>query len=49
MAEQIIRDDSISDRNSHKAIVTDKLEKQVVPEKEKKDRKGSRKSFSYEA
>jgi hypothetical protein len=36
MAEQMIRDDNISDRNCHKYIVADKLDKQVVPEKGEK-------------
>jgi hypothetical protein len=36
MAEQMIRDDNISDRNGHKSIVADKLDKQVVPEKGKR-------------
>jgi hypothetical protein len=29
----MIRDDNISDRNGHKSIVADKLDKEVVPEK----------------
>jgi hypothetical protein len=33
MAEQMIRDDNISDRNGHKFIVADKLDKEVVSEK----------------
>jgi hypothetical protein len=32
----MIRDDNISDRNGHKSIVADKLDKHVVPEKGKK-------------
>jgi hypothetical protein len=44
MAEQMIRDDNISDRNGHKSIVADKLGKQVVPEKGKKTIKGKGKA-----
>ena len=33
MVEQMIRDDNISDRNGHKSVVADKLDKEVVPEK----------------
>jgi hypothetical protein len=32
----MIRDDNISDRNGHKSIVADKLDKEVVPEKSQK-------------
>ena len=40
----MIRDDNISDRNGHKSIVADKLDKQVVPEKGKKTDKGKGKA-----
>ena len=40
----MIRDDNISDRNGHKYIVADKLDKQVVPKKGKKTVKGKGKA-----
>jgi hypothetical protein len=44
MAEQMIRDDNISDRNGHISIAADKLDKQVVPEKGKNTDKGKGKA-----
>ena len=40
----MIRDDNITDRNGHKSIVANKLDKQVVPEKGKKTDKGKGKA-----
>lgn len=44
MAEQMIRDDGKPDKNGHKSIVADKIDKQVVSEKGKKSERGKGKT-----